>query len=333
MIAAMSVGERVDMLADPALFVLGSFVVACSATVDRLPRAGESLRAQAFLVEPGGKGLNLAVGARRLGATIDGLLAIGDDPLAALAAPALDRAGLPAAMLHRFAGPTGAGIGFTDAAGENCLAVHPGANARLGPGEVRAAAERIARSALVLAQFEVGDEAVAEAFGIARAAGVRTLLNPSPFRMPPREILADTAILVVNAVEAAAFGAALAVPVPDGGRGLDETSPEAWAGLAQALLASGPDLVVVTLGAGGALAFRAGQPALVQPAFPVTAVDTLGAGDAFTAGLAVGLAAGRPLAESLRLGAACGACVVRRKGVFEALPDRAAVAALLAGTA
>ena len=118
-----------------------------------------------------------------------------------------------------------------------------------------------------------------------------------------------------------------------GSRGSGDEVPEAWAGLAQALLASGPDLVVITLGAGGALAFRAGHTALVQPAFPVTAIDTLGAGDAFTAGLAVGLAEGRPLPESLRLGAACGACVVRRKGAFEVLPDRAAIAALLAGTA
>ncbi|MGX7705710.1 PfkB family carbohydrate kinase [Methylobacterium sp. Gmos1] len=318
----------VDMAADPALFVLGSFVVACSATVDRLPRAGESLRAQAFLVEPGGKGLNLAVGARRLGASVDGLLAIGDDALAALAAPALARAGLDPGMLRRFPGPTGAGIGFTDAAGENCLAVHPGANARLGPAEVRAAEGRIAGSALVLAQFEAGDEAVAETFRIARAAGRRTLLNPSPFRMPAPGMLADTAILVVNAVEAAAFGAALGAPVWEGA-----AEPAAFEAMAAALLPRGPDLVVVTLGASGALAFAAGRPAVVQPAFAVAALDTLGAGDAFTAGLAVGLAEGQPLPQAMRLAAACGACVVRHKGVFDALPDRAAVAALLAGAA
>ncbi|PIK68600.1 ribokinase [Methylobacterium frigidaeris] len=316
------------MAASPALFVLGSFVVACSATVERLPRAGESLQAQAFLVEPGGKGLNLAVGARRLGAVVDGLLAIGDDALAALAEPALERAGLSAAMLRRVPGPTGAGIGFTDAFGENCLAVHPGANARLGAAEVRATAERIAGSALVLAQFEVGDDAVAETFRIARAAGVQTLLNPSPFRMPSPGILADTAILVVNAVESAAFGAALGIPVPCGA-----AEPSGFEVLASAILARGPDLVVVTLGASGALAFQAGRPALVQPAFPVAAVDTLGAGDAFTAGLAVGLAGGRPLPECLRIAASCGACVVRHKGVFDALPDRAALAALLAGVA
>ncbi|AWN50050.1 ribokinase [Methylobacterium terrae] len=314
------------MAANPGLFVLGSFVVACSATVARLPRAGESLQAQAFLVEPGGKGLNLAVGARRLGATVDGLFAIGDDALAALAAPALARAGLPAAMLRRFPGPTGAGIGFTDAAGENCLAVHPGANARLGAPEMREAADRIAGAALVLAQFEVGDDAVAEAFRIARAAGARTLLNPSPFRAPAREILERTDILVVNAVEAAALAGLLGASAPDG-----EAQPAEWEGLARALHASGPGLVVVTLGGRGAVAVPAGGAALVRPAFRVAAVDTLGAGDAFAAGLAVGLAEGRPLPESLRMAAACGACVVRVKGVFDALPDRAALAAMLGG--
>lgn len=323
-----SVGDSLGdgMAANPALFVLGSFVAACSATVARLPRAGESLQAQAFLIEPGGKGLNLAVGARRLGAAVDGLFAIGDDALSALAEPALVRAGLPPAMLRRFPGPTGAGIGFTDSTGENCLAVHPGANARLGPVEVREAAAGIAGAALVLAQFEAGDDAVAETFRIARRAGTRTLLNPSPFRMPAPEILSGTGILVVNAVEAAAFAAALGLAVP----GTDSGGLEAFA---RALHARGPDLVIVTLGAGGALAVPAGGPAVLQPAFPVTAIDTLGAGDAFTAGLAVGLAEGRPLFESLRMAAACGACVVRAKGVFDILPDRTAVAAMLRGIA
>jgi ribokinase len=259
---------------------------------------------------------------------VDGLMAVGDDALAGLAEPALRRADLPVGMLRRFPGATGAGIGFTDAAGENCLAVFPGANARLGAAEVREAAERISSAALVLAQFEVGDAAVAETFRIARRAGVRTLLNPSPFRMPPPEILGETAILVVNAVEAASFGAALGLPVPEAGAG-----PVGWDGLAEGLLALGPELVVITLGAEGAVARPANGPILVQPAFPVPAVDSLGAGDAFAAGLAVGLAEGRPLGESLRRAAACGACVVRRKGVFDALPDRTALAAMLAGAA
>src|SRR5579859_1532447 len=96
------------------IFVLGSFVAACSAKVEHLPRPGESLRAQAFTLEPGGKGFNLAVGARRLGAAVDGVLAVGDDFFSQLARPALVNAGLSTDMLRTHKGATGSGIGFTD---------------------------------------------------------------------------------------------------------------------------------------------------------------------------------------------------------------------------
>src|SRR5579883_1227553 len=132
------------------IFVLGSFVAACSAKVKHLPKPGESLRAEAFTLEAGGKGLNLAVGARRLGVAVDGLLAVGSDLFAQLAEPALLRADLPVRMLRRYPGPTGSGIGFTDAAGENCLAVYPGANFALSAADVRAAADAISRATLVL---------------------------------------------------------------------------------------------------------------------------------------------------------------------------------------
>ncbi|ACA20137.1 Ribokinase [Methylobacterium sp. 4-46] len=307
-----------DMGEGASLFVLGSFVAACSATVARLPRPGETLEARAFQFDPGGKGLNLAVGARRLGARVDGLIAVGHDAFGDLAAAALRRADLPDTLLRRVEAPTGAGIGFVDAAGENCIAVYPGANARLGAAEVAEVADRLVRARLVLAQFETSDAAVSEAFRRARAAGVETLLNPSPFRPPPPGLLARTGILVVNATEAAALGEAL---------GLAGAAP---ADLAAALLDRGPRLVVVTLGRGGAIARAAGEPLLVQPALPVAALDTIGAGDAFTAGLAVSLAEGHPLAACLRHAAACAACVVARRGVFEALPDRAARDAALA---
>ena len=67
------------MVSFAPVFVLGSFVAACSAKVARLPVAGESLFASNFVLEPGGKGFNLAAGTRRLGLATDGLLAIGDD--------------------------------------------------------------------------------------------------------------------------------------------------------------------------------------------------------------------------------------------------------------
>jgi ribokinase len=315
------------MVEASSLFVLGSFVVACSARVARFPRPGESLRAEAFALEAGGKGFNLALGASRLGAPVDGLFAVGSDPFADFAAAAFARAGLPIGMLRRRDGATGAGIGFVDEGGENCLAVDPGANLRLSAGDVRAAGEAIGRAALVLAQFEIGDEPIAEAFSIARAAGRPTLLNPSPCREPDPAVLGRTSILVLNRVEAAQ----LAGLDGGGGGGTAEADAARAERAAADLLRRGPDAVVVTLGAEGALACRRDGPTLRVPARPVRAVDTLGAGDAFAAGLAVGLAERRPWTDAMRLAAACGAAAVRRRGVFDALPTRAEAEALLVG--
>lgn len=302
------------------IFVLGSFVAACSAKVDRLPLPGESLRAQAFTLEAGGKGFNLAVGAKRLGADVEGVLAIGDDFFSQLAAPALANAGLPQHMLRVHKGATGSGIGFTDATGENCLAVYPGANLLLSPADIRAAQASIARAQLVLAQFEIGDAPIAEAFRLAHQAGVPTLLNPSPYRDVPPDVLAHTSILVLNRVEALQMGARLGLIAASEAASV---ASESLQSLPQKLRACGPETVIITLGADGALACHGKDELLHQPACAVQVTDTLGAGDAFSAGLAVSLAEARPFPECLLRATACGALATRRLGVLQALPRRA----------
>lgn len=300
-----------------SMFVLGSFVAACSAKVAAFPAPGESLVAEAFTLEAGGKGLNLAIGGHRLGACVDGLIAVGSDGLAALAETALAEAGLPPAMLRRFPGASGAGVGFTDARGENCLAVYPGANARLSADDVRAAASRLCRARVVLAQFEIGDGAVAAAFEIAREAGAETILNPSPFRPIAPEILRNTTTLVTNRVEAAHLARHLGLP--------DDTDT-----LRRVADALGVGTLVVTLGADGAVAFDRDLGEIRQPPFPVAAVDTLGAGDAFTAAFATARLARLPLEACMRHGAAAGALAASRLGVLGALPTQEQLATALA---
>ncbi|GLS42269.1 PfkB family carbohydrate kinase [Methylobacterium brachythecii] len=286
------------------IFVIGSFVVACSVKVARLPRAGESLNADAFVAEPGGKGFNLALAAHRLGATIDGVFRIGNDPFAAVAVSAFEGAGLATDMLLTRTGSTGAGIGFVDQAGENCLAVSLGANRQLAAEDVEPA--RVGDCDLVMATFESPDAPIAAAFAAARARGVRTLLNPSPSRPIAPRVLADTSILIVNRVEAVDLGIDIA----------DEST-------VHRLMRAGPEIVVVTLGEDGALAFSRSEPPRRQAAVPVTAVDTIGAGDAFSAGFAVSLLQGRPITESLARAAACGAVTAARFGAFDAFPTAA----------
>lgn len=311
-----------SMLGKP-VFVLGSFVLACTAKVARFPCPGESMAAADVTIEPGGKGLNQAVMARRLGAAVDGLLAVGDDMAAAFALPALARADLPATMLLRIPGRTGAGVGFIDTAGETCLAIAPAANLRLSSAHLREKSGAIEGAALVTAQFEIADDPIREAFALARWAGVPTLLNPSPFRPIPDDILAGTTILVVNETEASGLAAALGLSREDA------AIPERFlATLAPAILSRGPRFVVQTRGAAGAIAISAEERPVMQPGFPVDAIDTLGAGDAFSTTLGVRLAEGWPLARAMRDAAAAGALTTTRPGVFEALPTAADIAAL-----
>lgn len=306
-----------------SVFVIGSFVCACTVRVETLPRPGESLAAQAFLLEPGGKGFNLAVACRRLGLGVNGVFAVGDDELGRLAEPAFVRAGLSPSLLVRKTEPTGAGVGFIAATGENCLAVHSGANLALSAADVADRAATVRDAAITLAQFEAGDAPIAEAFALARAAGRRTWLNPSPFRPIPPEIFGACSILCVNRVEALALAASLGAPQAS-------SSSDDWRALADAALAHGLEALIVTLGADGAVAFLADGAALVQPAFPCVAVDTLGCGDAFGAGLVAGLAGGLSWPDALARAAVCGALAASAVGVLAALPTRGAVDATLA---
>jgi ribokinase len=296
------------------IFVLGSFVAACSAKVARLPMAGESLLASHFVLEPGGKGFNLAVGARRLNLDVDGLLAVGTDLFADFAQSALRRAELPLGMLVRYNGPSGAGIGFIQEDGENCLAVYPGANAKLSAAEIMQAANRITGAKLVLAQFEITDEPIERAFALARQAGATTLLNPSPYRAIRPAILANTSILAVNRVEAQCLASQY---------GLETDHTEGLNQLARALFAQGLEALIVTQGAEGAWIWEKPSSPYWQPPFKVAAVDTLGAGDAFIAGFAAAFTQDLGLRHCMRWGAAAGAIATTRLGVFEALPDRA----------
>ncbi len=299
------------------IYVVGSFMVALCAKLTRFPGPGETLDAAAFATEPGGKGFNLAVAARRLGMDVSGLFGVGRDIFESFAEQAFARADLSPAMLVRYDTTTGCGIGFTDLAGENCIAVHLGANARLSAADMEARRSDILAADMVLAQFEAPDPPIRAAFAIARDRGRPTLLNPSPCRELDPDILALTSILVMNESEAGKLAAESGNPASD------------LLALATELMRRGPDLVVVTLGARGALAFAPEQPPIHQPAFPVDVQDTIGCGDAFTMGLAAALLAGHSIAESLRRASACGAIVAGRFGVFDALPDSAELDAFL----
>ncbi|WP_435643620.1 ribokinase [Streptomyces sp. H49] len=298
---------------DYDLLVVGSANADLVIGVERRPGAGETVLGGDLSVHPGGKGANQAVAAARLGARTALLARVGDDGHGRLLLDSLRSAGVDPAGVLAGGAPTGVALITVDPSGDNSIVVSPGANARLTPADVRAAEGLLRASRVVSAQLEIPLETVEE---VVRAlpSGTRFVLNPSPPRPLPTEVLAACDPLIVNEHEAR---------VLLGGAGADE-EPEDWA---RGLLALGPRSVVVTLGAEGALVHD-GSGATRVASVKVDAVDTTGAGDAFTAALAWRLGTGASLAEAAGYAARVGAAAVTKPGAQESYPTAEEVRAL-----
>jgi ribokinase len=296
--------------------VIGSANVDYTMALPRLPRAGETVLDGQLLVNLGGKGANQAVAARRLGAEVRLLGCVGADAAGQQIRGQLGALGIGLTGLCECpAAATGTALILVDADGRNQIGVASGANHRLAVEMLEPHEGSIAWADVVVCQLETPLPAVEWALGRARARGVTTILNPAPAQPLPDRLLAAVDYLTPNAGEASALGS-LAVDDLESARAA-----------AARLLERGVGAVIVTLGERGALAFD-GMRAMHVPAFPVAAVDTTAAGDAFTGALAVELARST-LEEAIRLAAAAAALTCTRHGAQDALPDRAEVEAFL----
>ncbi|WP_069771060.1 ribokinase [Streptomyces sp. LUP30] len=300
---------------DYDLLVVGSANADLVIDVERRPAAGETVLGSDLAVHPGGKGANQAVAAARLGARTALLARVGDDAHGRLLLDAQRAAGVDTAGVLTGGAPTGVALITVDPSGDNSIVVSPGANGRLTPADVRAASDLLHASRVVSAQLEIPLETVV-AVAASLGPDSRFVLNPSPPRPLPVVLLAACDPLIVNEHEA---------KVILGEAGGTASAPEDWARL---LLAKGPRSVVVTLGAQGALVASAdGGVRRVAPV-KVDAVDTTGAGDAFTAALAWRLGRGASLEEAAAYAARVGAVSVTRKGAQESFPTAEEVDAL-----
>jgi ribokinase len=298
----------------PTVAVVGSLNLDLVVRTARRPRPGETLVGESFATYIGGKGLNQAIAAARLGARVRMVGRVGADDFGQRLLDALAREGIDAAHVCRddTAG-TGIAAITVDAAGDNSIIIVPGANGRVAPADVDAAADLIAGADVLLLQLEVPLPAVQRAAVIAAEAGVPVVLNPAPAAPLPDDLLRLVRVLTPNESES---------------ERLTGLAGAADAAMARALLARGPRAVVMTLGGRGAL--LADGPRLERiPGYPVQVVDTTAAGDAFCAALAVRLAEGADLAAAVRFANAAGALATTAAGAEPSLPRRAAVEALL----
>jgi ribokinase len=280
-----------------------------------MPYLGESLVGDLFDMGPGGKGTNLAVAARRLGADVRLIARVGDDMLADMAFALYAAEGIDARHVVRSAGAqTAAGLVYLQHSGEHTIGVYCGANWLLAPADIAAAEDEIACARVLATQLEILDPAVAAAVALGRRHGLTVLLNPAPARPLPPDILGAVDVLTPNEGEARLL---VGLRPDDRSVGMAE--------IGHRLLEAGPRAVIITLGARGCLVIRPGAELIALPAYPVTAVDAVGAGDAFGGALAVALAEGRPLVDAARWANIAAGLSTQTIGAIPGLPRREVV--------
>lgn len=275
--------------------VVGSINVDMVATAPSLPRAGETVTGAVLARHPGGKGANQALAARRLGAEVALIGAVGEGPLSDEALVLLEEAGVDLAGVGSAEGtPTGVALIAVDPSGENQIVVASGANDQVRPEHLPARIE----DPLVV-QLELPVETVEAAVG--RTTGF-VCANLAPARPVSEALLRRCDLIVVNETEAAFYGDALH---------------------------SGGGQVVITRGAQGASLYRRGAVVAEVGAPLVEALDATGAGDAFVGAITVAFLEGQPVEAALRFACAAGALAATVAGAQPSLPTRDRVEALL----
>lgn len=290
------------------VWVIGSLNVDRGWRVARHPTVGETILGEMLPLAAGGKGLNQAVAAHRVGAEVVLVGQVGDDAdgrwLTSLAADeGIDATGVGVSTEV----PTGSALIVVAGDGANTVTVDPGANATLavGPGLAIAAGD------VVVAQLEVPVDAVRAAFDVARAVGATSVLNPSPVG-EGRSLVPLADVVVVNQAEAADLAdVPIAAAGPTGALAQAEV-------IADAAVRPG-QVVVVTLGADGVVAISPDGEVSV-PGTPVDAIDTTGAGDCFLGVLAAGLADRLPLEQAMVRANQAASIAVTRNGTVAAMP-------------
>ena len=280
--------------------------------VDVLPTPGETVLGGQASVGSGGKGGNQAVAASLLGARTAIVARVGRDDDGRALARDLAEAWVDTSEMVATGTRTGMAFVMVDARGENSIVGAPGANDEVDPVRTaRAVRDLLAPSGVVVTQAEIPEPAFEAAIRAAADVGARAVVNLAPYRPIPEDVLALCDPLVVNESEASGL---LGREV----RGVEQACT------AVVELTARCRSVVVTVGAAGAVV---GGPDGIDivPTERVTAVDTTGAGDAFTGALAAALGAGRSLVEAVGIGVRAGTWAVCRPGAQASFPRAAQI--------
>jgi len=305
------------------IVVVGSINIDLVARAERVPVAGETVHSSDFQMHPGGKGANQAVAVARLGYPVRMIGHVGSDAFGEELRAQLVSSGVDASSVQTSKGPSGVAMIAVAPNGNNAIVVTPGANAFVSPRDVDDNADAISEAGVVLTQLEIPLETVEYLGTLCARLEIPLILDPAPARALPADLLHSVSWLTPNETEIACCVTGMS----------HSSNRRETFEILDALLEQCRNGVVLKMGSRGSyLATKDGFRQHVN-AFPVSAVDTTAAGDAFNGAFAVALMLGRSPLESAQFAAAAGAVSVTRAGAQPSMPTMEEVNLMLTRSA
>lgn len=291
-----------------SILVIGSFMMDQVVLTPRAPENGETIIGEKITRHPGGKGANQAVAASRLGAEVKMAGKTGSDEFGDIFMSALKKEKIDTKLVLKDPDePTGIGIVVTETNGDNRIVVIPGANLAYDVSDLKKIEREIKESSLVILQLEMNQEVVDKSVEMAYQNHIPVILNPAPARKLSDQLLSKVAYLTPNETELGLLTNSTILTVSDAEQA------------AQSLVQKGVKTVIVTLASKGALIVKKDYVNYI-PGFPVKAVDSVAAGDAFNGALAVKIKENASIEEAVTFANAVGALTVTREGAIPSLP-------------
>ena len=301
----------------PIILVVGSTNTDMVIKADHLPAPGETILGGHFFMNPGGKGANQAVAAKRLGGEVTFIAKTGNDIFGERSVQLFKAEGIDIThMIIDADHPSGVALITVDKNAENCIVVASGANASLIPADIKPATELIKNAGIILMQLEIPLETVLYVALIAKATGAKVILNPAPACPLDEALLKCISIITPNKKEAEMLS------------GISIKDMESTTSAARAIREKGVETVIITLGATGAYISNKYLEVLI-PSPVVNAVDTTAAGDVFNGALAVALSEEIPLKQAVAFACKAASISVTRLGAQSAAPHRSEIESIL----
>jgi len=286
------------------IVVIGSINRDLVINTNRMPKIGETISGTGFAVNCGGKGVNQAVAAARLGGKVTFIGAAGKDENGNISIENLNKNGIDTACVARTDTNTGVAV-ITVCNGDNSIILDSGANNLVSKELINRNKDVILGADVVIMQPEIPIQTVTYAATMAHAAGVKVILNPAPMAPLPPELLNNIDVVILNETEAEFITKIF----PD--------TEQKRHKCVNILKERGVETVVLTLGSEGSV-YTVGNDIKHQEAYKTEVVDTTAAGDTFIGAFCMKMKDG--IESAVKYATAAASITVSRAGASQSIP-------------